>query len=291
MPALRLGSGLAKGDIPLFIELLDEFQGAAAAYSLRKLSKDTTNVVRVRRSSDDTEQDFTAAQVSDGSLTTFCGAGDGFVATWYDQSGNSNDATQATTTAQPQIVDSGALVTGGLDFGVVDKFLQFNTDIAQDVGYFQAFSVTTRIDTATSVGRLLSVSIGTGSSARILLGSDNSTANRFRIGGRRLDADSFADFASDTNHGTTERLITGFWNFSDADIFLYQDGTEVASSTSFQTAGNTSNTASQDTSSTGIGCLSYRGNVNEIVIYATDQSANRTSIETNIADAYGITLA
>ncbi len=35
--------------------LLDIYGGASAAYSLRRLSKDATNVVRVRRSSDNTE--------------------------------------------------------------------------------------------------------------------------------------------------------------------------------------------------------------------------------------------
>jgi hypothetical protein len=29
---------------------------------------------------------------------------------WYDQSGNSNDATQTTTANQPQIVSSGAVI-------------------------------------------------------------------------------------------------------------------------------------------------------------------------------------
>jgi hypothetical protein len=85
--------------------VLDEFTGAAAAYSLRDLTFLRGGpVVRVRRSSDNTEQDFTATQVTDGTLTTFCGAGDGFVRTWYDQSGNGFHAQQATTTAQPQIL-------------------------------------------------------------------------------------------------------------------------------------------------------------------------------------------
>jgi hypothetical protein len=91
--------------------LLDEYSGAAAAYSLRNLSiLSTAPVVRVRRSSDNAESDFTATQVSDGTLTTFCGAGNGFVTTWYDQSGNGKNATQTTTANQPQIVSSGALV-------------------------------------------------------------------------------------------------------------------------------------------------------------------------------------
>ena len=36
---------------------------------------------------------------------------DGFVETWYDQSGNGRDATQATAGSQPKIVDGGALVS------------------------------------------------------------------------------------------------------------------------------------------------------------------------------------
>ena len=38
---------------------------------------------------------------------------DGFVATWYDQSGEGNDATQAVSTSQPKIVDAGSLVEDG----------------------------------------------------------------------------------------------------------------------------------------------------------------------------------
>lgn len=93
--------------------LLDTYTGAAAAYSFRQLRTGVTNVVRVRRSSDNTEQDFTATQITDGTLTSFCGAGDGFVRTWYDQSGNSQDAIQATADAQPRIVSGGVLDTDG----------------------------------------------------------------------------------------------------------------------------------------------------------------------------------
>jgi hypothetical protein len=35
---------------------------------------------------------------------------DGFVETWYDQSGNGNDATQSVAASQPKIVDGGVLV-------------------------------------------------------------------------------------------------------------------------------------------------------------------------------------
>lgn len=94
--------------------LLDTFPGAAAAYSLRRLRLAYVGpVVRVRRSSDNTEQDFNAAQLTDGTLLTFCGAGNGFVRTWYDQSGNGRNLEQATSASQLSIVSSGTLASDG----------------------------------------------------------------------------------------------------------------------------------------------------------------------------------
>jgi hypothetical protein len=42
-------------------------------------------------------------------LLSFVGTGNGFVTTWYDQSGNGRNATQTDSTRQPQIVASGAV--------------------------------------------------------------------------------------------------------------------------------------------------------------------------------------
>ena len=93
--------------------LLDEYPNAAAAYSLRELSTATVGsaVVRVRRSSDNTEQDFTATEITDCTLTTFTGANDGFVTVWYDQSGNNKHATQSTALYQRILVTNGVLNT------------------------------------------------------------------------------------------------------------------------------------------------------------------------------------
>lgn len=89
--------------------LLDLYPGAAAAYSLRKLKSDYTGAaIRVRRASDSAEQDigFRGGILDTVSLTSFCTGTDGLVTTWYDQSGNAYDASQATTSNQPKIYDS-----------------------------------------------------------------------------------------------------------------------------------------------------------------------------------------
>jgi hypothetical protein len=85
----------------------------SAAYSLRKLyCTYSGNLIRVRRSSDNTQQDigFTnGADLDTVALKTFVGAGSGFIVTWYDQSGNGRNATQATAANQPRIVNAGVV--------------------------------------------------------------------------------------------------------------------------------------------------------------------------------------
>lgn len=86
----------------------------ATAYSLRLLNKDYTgNAIRVRRSSDNAETNigFVNGKLDTATLLTFCGAGSGFVTTWYDQSGNGRNATQTTANNQPRIVNIGVLET------------------------------------------------------------------------------------------------------------------------------------------------------------------------------------
>jgi hypothetical protein len=92
-------------------ELLDTYTGSTAAFSLRPLRSATSssNLIEVRRSTDSAVNNFTATQITDGTLTAFCGAGNGFVSKWYDQSGSNNHAVQADTNLQPRIVNAGAL--------------------------------------------------------------------------------------------------------------------------------------------------------------------------------------
>lgn len=99
--------------------LLDTYTGSAAAYSVRKLSKDYTgNCMRVRRSSDEATQDIGFdgnGDVDSSAIATFVGDAYGYVSIWYDQSGNGNNAVQSTTSLQPMIYDrvAAAVFTNG----------------------------------------------------------------------------------------------------------------------------------------------------------------------------------
>ena len=104
-----IGSGISQ----FTSGLLDTYTGADAAYSLRRLSiAYTGDAIRVRRSSDNQEENigFSGGNLDTSALISFCGSGNGFVKTWYDQSGNAYDATQTTAASQPQIVSSGSLI-------------------------------------------------------------------------------------------------------------------------------------------------------------------------------------
>ena len=97
------------------IRMLDLFPGlAVGAYSFRKLrSAYDGPCIRVRRSSDNAEQDigFAGSGINLASLLAFCGAGSGFAAISYDQSGNGNHRTQTTAGNQLRIVNGGEVVT------------------------------------------------------------------------------------------------------------------------------------------------------------------------------------
>lgn len=105
------GNGAPVSCSPTYQGPGDIFSGASAWYGLRAYSAAAAaagqKAINIRRTSDSTTSDIRV--LSNGNLdvataTTFCNATTCFVVTAYDQSGNARDATQATTTAQPQLV-------------------------------------------------------------------------------------------------------------------------------------------------------------------------------------------
>jgi hypothetical protein len=118
MPFIGIGVGVGRQRFASggFVGLLDTYSGAAAAYSLRKLrAAYTGSAIEVRRTNNDVADiGFTSTgELDTAALLAFTGTGaldNGFITTWYDQSGNGNNATQTTALAQPQIVSSGSII-------------------------------------------------------------------------------------------------------------------------------------------------------------------------------------
>lgn len=101
---------------------LDDAPSAVLGFSIARVLKSDyigSPLIRVRRSSDDAEQDIGSVvsgrrRVLDtASLESFAGMGDAFITTVYEQSGHAAAVDYAQTTAalQPQIVASGTTIT------------------------------------------------------------------------------------------------------------------------------------------------------------------------------------
>ena len=94
---------------------LDEFgQNALFGYSLRKVRDDADKCIRVRRSSDNSEQDiaFSGDGVDTAALQTFAEGADCYVKIWYEQlAGGTKHFATATPTQQPPIVLNGSVLT------------------------------------------------------------------------------------------------------------------------------------------------------------------------------------
>lgn len=96
-----------------FQGVLDSYAGAEVGYSPLALAKayvaDSPTIL-AQRASDNATAPFTQQEIIGGDIETWSQSGDVFVYTYYDQSGTSNNLTQATRSAQHKIVNSGVLI-------------------------------------------------------------------------------------------------------------------------------------------------------------------------------------
>jgi hypothetical protein len=250
--------------------LLDDYPGAAAAYSLRLL--DSTyegSAIRVRRASDNAEQDIgfdAGGDLDTTALATFCSGTDGFVKVWYDQSGNGNDATQTTTGNQPKIYDSSTGVVTNND----QPSLLFGSSAFMANTSWNGAATTYIFNVIQSNGAESSPRIGidVGSFVEYYgLGVDGNTGASF------AGITSFAQLVNGVSISTTRDVI---WDALQSQALLSVSGDFSTWTGGFGFARS------------GAQMYSY---AQEVVIYNSDQSSNRTGIEANIADYYGITLS
>ena len=274
MPFVGLGVGRQRfrGG---FIGLLDEYSGAAAAYSLRKLrTAYTGSAIEVRRASDNTTQDigFVDGELDTSTLATFCSGTNGFVTTWYDQSGNGNDATQTTAANQPKIYDSvsGVIEDNGKPSVQFDGSNDsFDMTSAITTSIYSNFAVIKKQIT-NSVG----LTIGLNNGMSIGAWSDG---NIYENNG--LGSFVYTPYTNDTNQNLFSVIKSGN---NSSDFSANQNGVTLPPFTG---------SGFNSISFIYIGTRNvnwFDGNIQEIVIYTSDESSNRSGIETNINDFYSI---
>ena len=260
--------------------LLADYPNAAAAYSLRLLQTAYTgSAIRVRRASDNTEQDigFVNGELDTSSLTTFCSGTDGFVKTWYDQSGNGYNATQTTAANQPQIVSSGSVILENgkpsLKFDGSNDYLKNTTSLTySDFSLFGAFKFNVYSLSATSLVIQYS---------KLDMAQVTSNFQSSDTGIATITSYSMSDIGSSLMRLHTHlSTIAG----STTTSTLYLNGTQKATGT----RNLTSTKSGMSIGATDSGAIPINANMSEFIIYPTSQSSNKSGIETNINDFYSI---
>ena len=267
--------------------LLDDYAQPEGAYSLRYIKSGVTNVITVRRvvsGGEDSVSDFTPTEITDGTMEAWVNAvipsNDGFVTRWYDQSGNGNHVTQAFVGLQPQIVSSGSLITEG-SLPAIDTYpsgsaLYFDVGLdLQSAGFSNA--------TAYGVYRVDDTS-GILSGLWEMTGSGALPASLHPY---QADGTFYPSFFSTTRPGLTSNTFTT----PDAFLSWYQNLAGTLSVYANNTlAGSTSVTFADLDAICRIGAASGNtaldGNMQEIVVWGSDQSANRAAIQTAVNAHY-----
>jgi hypothetical protein len=259
--------------------LLDLFPNAAVAYSLRKLrTAYTGSAIRVRRSSDNAEQNisFVGNNLDTASLLTFCGVGNGFIVTWYDQSGNTRHLVQPSGVNQPKIVSSGALETVNskpiITFDGLNDSLNHTITLAQPLNLFLAATATT-IPIGNTYRNIVSMPNSAGTDAGIEIDISSPLTQKTLLYSGVI--------IGDTTVRSGNMIVSGLSN--GASSTLHINGNSIASGNA-----GTSN----------IGIIRLGANFNftnynngkyfEFILYPTNQSTNRAAIETNINTFYSI---
>lgn len=259
-------------NIQAYAALMDSYSGAAAAYSLRKVySTYEGSAINVRRSSDNATQDigFDGYILDEAALLSFVGAGDGYVTTWYDQSGNGNDATQSTASNQPQIVSSGSTITfngkSGVDFGAGDLLTcTLSTAITQPSTYYTVFENAQAAGTQRHYVEISDPNYVIGKS---VLDKPFQYAGTFLYGATTLTTGA-------------QYLQSGLFNTSSSILRL--NGAQDAS------GNNGALTSATAMSIGGNGANPIIGIIQEYIAYNTDESSEFSNVESKINTYYNI---
>jgi hypothetical protein len=252
--------------------LLDTYSGAAAAYSLRKLNGSYTGEsIRVRRSSDNAEQNIgfdASGNLNTVSLLAFVGSGNGFVTTWYDQSGNSKNATQTTAANQPKIVNAGSVLTNAgqpcLEFDATNDSLITTLTINRPYSIYAQFlqfvGGTTRMLNSNNITNSLI------SSVRV--------ANTVFTSG---------DVVASAYASANQNVIIGLIESTTATSKFFYNLNNIA-------------VGSPGSNNWGVLCFGVgsftaepaNGQIKETIVWSQDQSTNNTAIQNNMNLYYAI---
>jgi hypothetical protein len=273
--------------VPAFTGILDTYTGAAVAYSAaRRLSSSYTGaLIRVRRSSDNTEQDigYNGSNVLDESaLTSFVGANNGFVVKWYDQSGNGKNMENSTASNQPKIVNAGTVLKDNskpaLSFNGTSQYLAVTDNTILHASSLTSCFYIAQIISGNNNPPLASKAYN--QDGGYFFGQLGTGTNL------QLWIDNTGNYVGSVNIQNAQKLFTNFNKTGTNNLKVYVNGT-----LDYQTTAP-SNLIGTNSTYFALGYdpggFYLKGNYQEAIIYSTDKVSDRTGIEGNINTFYTI---
>ena len=200
-----------------------------------------------------------------------------YATTWYDQSGSGNDATQATAAAQPLLIRAGVTNTengkAALSFDGVDDYLET-----------QSFNSSQPIS-AFTVQRFDAAGNGANTYLWAMNGNDVNVianfANRYQIAAGNNCRGDGSLYSNDLE------LFSVMFDSVNSNLYVNGLDGQLDSND----AGTNGLTAPIRIGGSEVAPANVMlGEIQEMIIYPSDQSANRIGIETNINAYYGIWL-
>ena len=277
---LHISNSIGSSSTPSFTGLLDEYSGAAVAYSLRLLSSTYSgNAIRVTTDgTDSADIGFVNNELDTATLEAFANGGDAYVSTWFDQSGNGKNATQSALGNMPKIVSSGSTINKN-----GKPTLEFDSLSSQD------FNVSISINTTAYSNFIVEASDEAPNTSTQVMYGVSGTVFWSRL--RSIDLESRVSASPSINldddfaYTTSQQYLISIMNGASQGAH-YIDGTIGNKSPK-----DTSTSGGISASSLKLGSNGgshFNGKIQEMVFYFSDESSNRTGIETNINDFYNI---
>lgn len=260
-------------NIPPIDYILDSYPNAVCAFSVRKLRSSYSGPsMKLIRSSDNVTQDigFVGKELDVDAIKSFLtGNTIGYVNTWYDQSGNGNNAT-GTTGNYPSINRA--------------SYIGDMYSLLFDSTYNNLLILKNNVTTARSIFMVLnpydSDGYGGNYGASILGFNDTSYNYLGGINGQWLYSSS----------PTTIRNGINYINSYPTDFINTYKYVGVLTSRYITLLHTSSTGRFNRISSNGSGSQykSWYGRMSEIIVYSGDQTTNRLTIEKNISEYYSI---
>lgn len=203
--------------------------------------------------------------------TVATAGGNGFVTTWYDQSTNANNSTQATATNQAQVVSNGNLILSTFTNKITTTWTDDRYDLISGISpntRYLSLSVVNRTATSNDFYSLGTATFGAGANSQSPFLWAATTGN--------INSYMPTALTHGTNNTTGAFIVTSEKNASDLKT-IYVDGVALpTTATEAASAGNNFIYFGR------LGNNFITGQLSEYIYWNSDQSANRTGIETNV---------